>query len=156
MATIFVNILFTKPYFLQKIQPLHKNTKLYTRPPPQKTSTTQETMGTSWTTKTECWSVLDCFSLSFLPMRCQNICQTSIGNHEKREPWVVPRGSWRSSGSHFGTSGASWGANLALREHLGRHFGTHVSSKGPSWLRLGRLGLDFGKLLGMTESARWL
>ena len=28
-------------------------------------------------------------------------------------------------------------------ERLGKHFGAHVGSKRPSWLHLGRLGLDY-------------
>ena len=41
-------------------------------------------------------------------------------------------------------------------ERLGRHFGAQVGSKRPSWLHLGRLGLDFWSLWGDFGSIFWL
>ena len=38
---------------------------------------------------------------------------------------------------------------------LGRRFGAHVGSKRPSWLHLGRLGLDFGSLWGDVGGIFW-
>ena len=59
--------------------------------------------------------------------------------------------SWAS----WGVLGSIWHKKLEKRrktgpfwlflERLGRHFGAHVGSKRPSWLHLGRLGLDDGK-----------
>ena len=41
-------------------------------------------------------------------------------------------------------------------ERLGTHFGAHVGSKRPSWLHLGRLGLDFLSLWVDLGSIFWL
>ena len=43
-----------------------------------------------------------------------------------------------------------------ILERLGRHFGAHVGSKRPSWLHLGRLGLDFWSLWVDFGSIFWL
>ena len=57
-------------------------------------------------------------------------------------------GCWGALGSIWHQKPAKKEKNLtflAVLDRLGKHFGAHVGSKRPSWLHLGRLGLDDGK-----------